>query len=325
MRNRSKLSAVLLCAAMCLGAGGTALAQDYPTKPVRLVVPNPPGGTTDILSRLVAEELTKTWPHPVVVEYKSGGAGYSGADFAAKSDPDGYTIIMQPASHATGPSIYKDLPYDPIADFAPVTLVASVPNVLIVNPDVPANSVEELIVLAKSKPGDLNFGSGGIGAITHLSGELFKQSTGVEMVHIPYAGSAPAITDLLGGQIEMMFENLPGAMGHIQAGRLRPLAVTSPERAVALPDVPTVAEAGVPGYEAVSWFGILAPAGTPEEIIDKLNTDIVAVIKKPEIQARLIELGTIPGGNTPEEFAAFIQAELDKWTKVITAAGIEPK
>ena len=286
MRNRSKLSAVLLCAALGLGAGGPALAQDYPTKPVRLVVPNPPGGTTDILSRLVAEELTKTWPHPVVVEYKSGGAGYSGADFAAKSDPDGYTIIMQPASHATGPSIYKDLPYDPIADFAPVTLVASVPNVLIVNPDVPANSVEELIALAKSKPGELNFGSGGVGAITHLSGELFKQSTGVEMVHIPYAGSAPAITDLLGGQIEMMFENLPGAMGHIQAGRLRPLAVTSPERAVALPDVPTVAEAGVPGYEAVSWFGILAPAGTPEEIIDKLNTDIVAVIKKPEIQAR---------------------------------------
>lgn len=325
MKVQAKLPLLILSAVLGLASSSVAVAQDYPTKPVHLIVPNPPGGTTDILSRLVADELGKTLGQPVVVEYKSGGAGYSGADFAAKSDPDGYTIIMQPASHATGPSIYKDLPYDPITDFVPITLVASVPNVLIVNPDIPAKSVEELIALAKSDPGKLNFGSGGIGAITHLSGELFKQLAGVDMVHIPYQGSAPAITDLLGGQIEMMFENLPGAIGHIQAGRLRALAVTSPQRAVALPDIPTVAEAGVPGYEAVSWFGLFAPAGVPQEIIDKLNTEVVAIIKKPEIEARLVELGTIPGGNTQAEFAAFVQTELDKWTKVITSAGIEPK
>ncbi|TRZ96832.1 MAG: tripartite tricarboxylate transporter substrate binding protein [Rhodocyclaceae bacterium] len=317
MRFLTKIFSVLLCLTASLG-----YAQDYPNKPVRMVVPFPPGGTTDILARAVGQKLSESWGQQVVIDNRPGAGGNIGTDIVAKSPADGYTLLMGTVgTHSINASLYAKLPFDPIKDFTPVTLVASVPNVLVVNATVDAKSVKELIALAKSKPGQLAFASSGNGTSIHLAGELFKSMTGVAMLHIPYKGSAPAIAELLGGQTNMMFDNLPSAMPHIKSGRLRALAVTSVRRSPALPDVPTIAETGISGYEASSWFGVLAPAGTPKDIVARIQVDIAKALNAPEIKERLSGQGAEPVGNTPEQFAEHIKAESAKWAKVVKDSG----
>ena len=317
MRFLAKIFAVLLCASASL-----AFAQDYPSKPVRMVVPFPPGGTTDILARAVGQKLSESWGQQVVIDNRPGAGGNIGTDIVAKSPADGYTLLMGTVgTHAINASLYGKLPFDPVKDFAPVTLVASVPNVLVVNSTVDSKSVKELIALAKSKPGQLAFASSGNGTSIHLAGELFKSMTGTAMLHIPYKGSAPAIAELLGGQTNMMFDNLPSAMPHIKSGRLRALAVTSVRRSPALPDIPTIAETGISGYEASSWFGVLAPAGTPKDIVAKIQGDIARALNAPEIKERLSGQGAEPVGNTPEQFAEHIKAESAKWARVVKDSG----
>ena len=299
-----------------------AWAQAYPTRPIRLVVPFPAGGTTDILAREVGQRLSMTLGQPVVIDNRPGAAGNIGADLVAKSAADGYTLLMGTVgTHAINASLYAKMPYDHVKDFAPVILVAGVPNVLEVNPALPVNSVADLIKLAKAKPGQINFASSGSGTSIHLSGELFKTMAGVDMTHIPYKGSAPAITDLIGGQVQVMFDNLPSSLQFIKAGKLRAIAVTSAKRAPALPDVPTIAESGLPGFEASSWFGIVAPAGTPPAIIARINTDVNQWLQSSEAKEKLLAQGAIPAGGTPEQFAAHIRAETEKWAKIVKASG----
>ncbi len=299
-----------------------AAAQAYPNHSIRLVVPFAAGGTTDILARAVAQKLTETMGQPVVVDNRAGAGGNIGADIVAKSPPDGYTLVMGTVgTHAINPSLYAKMPYDHVKDFAPVILVAGVPNVLEVNPSVPVNTVADLIKLAKEKPGQINFASSGNGTSIHLSGELFKTMAGVDMTHIPYKGSAPALADLVGGQVQIMFDNLPSSLPQIKAGKLRAVAVTSLKRAPALPDVPTISESGLPGFEASSWFGVLAPAGTPAPIIAKLNGEINKWIQTPEAREKLLSQGAEAAGGTPEQFVAHIKSETDKWAKVVKASG----
>jgi tripartite-type tricarboxylate transporter receptor subunit TctC len=313
---RVLLGALVALAAMC------AFAQSYPNKPIRLVVPFPPGGTTDILARDVGQRLTEALGQPVVIDNRPGAAGNIGSEIVAKSTPDGYTLLMcTVSSHAINPSLYSKLPYDHIKDFAPVVLVARVPNVLEVNPSVPVYTVTDLIKLAKEKPGQLNFASSGSGTSIHLSGELFKTMAGVNMVHVPYKGSAPAVTDLVGGQVHLMFDNLPSSLQQIKGGKLRAIAVTSAQRSPALPDIPTIAESGLPGFEATSWFGVLAPAGTPAAIVNRLNAEVDKWLQSDSGKAQLLEQGALPAGGTPEEFAAYIRAETEKWAKVVKVSG----
>jgi tripartite-type tricarboxylate transporter receptor subunit TctC len=321
----SRSNVAVLVAAFLVAAPAALAQQDFPIRPIRMIVPNPPGGATDVLARLLADELTATMGQPMVVDYKPGASGTIGSDLVAKSKPDGYTLVMgHAASHATSSSMIKDLPYDPVADFAPITLVANVTNIIVVNKDLPVKSVAELIALGKSNPRKHNFGSGGIGAITHLAGELFNQMAGTSFVHVPYKGSSQAMTDLIGGHVSMMFENMPGAMGHVQSGTIRALAVTSLKRTPGAPDIPTVAEAGVPGYAALSWFGVFAAAGTPKPIVDRLNGAMVAAIRKPELQEKMAKLGAEAVGNTPQEFRELVRSEQAKWSKVIREARIDP-
>ena len=297
-------------------------AANYPAKPVRLVVPFPAGGTTDILARAVAQRLSEAWGQQVIVDNRPGAGGNIGSDLVAKAKPDGYTLLMGTVgTHAINPSLYRNMPYDHVKDFAPVILVAGVPNVLVVNPSLPVHSVPELIAYAKANPGKLNFASSGNGTSIHLSGELFKAMTGVEMTHVPYKGSAPALTDLIGGQVQLMFDNLPSSLPFIKAGKLRALAVTSGARAAALPDLPTLAESGLPGFEASSWFGVLAPAGTSRDIVAKLNGAIAGWLASPEAKEKLLAQGAIAAGGTPEDFARHIGAETSKWAKVVKASG----
>ncbi len=299
-----------------------AAAQTWPNKPIRFVVPFPPGGATDIIARAVSVEISKTLGQQVIIDNRAGAGGNIGTDIVAKSAPDGYTMLMGTVgTHGINVSLYSKLTYDAVKDFAPVTLVANVPNVLEVNPGLPVNSVKELIAYAKANPGKLNFASSGNGTSIHLSGELFKFMTGVDMVHIPYKGSAQAITDLLGGQANLMFDNLPPSLPHIKSGKLRALAVTTRTRSPALPEVPTMEEAGVPGYEASSWFGVLVPAGTPKDIVQRLNNEIVKALNTPALKSSLESQGAVPVGNTPEQFAAHINAEIAKWAKVVKASG----
>jgi tripartite-type tricarboxylate transporter receptor subunit TctC len=299
-----------------------ASAQTYPTKPIRLVVPFPPGGATDILARDVAQKLTEAWGQSVIVDNRPGAGGNIGSELVAKSAPDGYTLEMGTVgTHAINASLYAKMPYDHVKDFTPVILVAGVPNVLVVTPSLPVNSVAELIAYAKANPGKLNFASSGNGTSIHLSGELFKVMAGVQMTHIPYKGSAPALQDLLAGQVQLMFDNLPPSLPQIKAGKLRALAVTSLARAPALPDVPTLAESGLPGFEASSWFGILAPAGTPAPIVAKLNAEVAKWLATPEAKEKLLKQGANPAGGTPEDFAKHIAAETAKWAKVVKESG----
>ncbi len=315
-----------IASAVVLGAGllgGTsALAQAYPTKPVTIIVPFAAGGTTDILARIIGQALTAELGQSVVVDNRAGAGGNIGGQAAAKAAPDGHTLFMGTVgTHAINASLYKKMPFDPVKDFAPLTRVANVPNLLVANPAQPYKSVKDLIAYAKANPGKVNFGSSGNGSSIHLSGELFKSLAKVDMQHVPYKGSAPAVTDLLGNQIGIMFDNMPSAIQHVRSGKLVPLAVTTAKRSPELPNVPTIAEAGVPGYEATSWFGMFAPAGTPAPVLAKLNAAIVKVLAQPDVKKKINEQGAEVYSETPEQFAAFIQAESVKWGKVVKESG----
>ncbi|MET0442195.1 MAG: tripartite tricarboxylate transporter substrate binding protein [Casimicrobiaceae bacterium] len=322
MRTDVRAIALVLAAAAAAFAPAASTQTPYPTKPVRVVVPFPAGGTTDILARAASQKLSETWGQQALVDNRPGAGGNIGAELVAKAPPDGYTLLMGTVgTHAINSSLYPKMPYDHVKDFAPVILVAGVPNVLVVHPSLPVNSVQELIAYAKANPGKLNFASSGSGTSIHLSGELFKVMTGVQMTHIPYKGSAPALTDLVGGQVQLMFDNLPSSLAFIKAGKLRALAVTSAQRSPALPDVPTVAESGVPGFEASSWFGLLAPAGTPRDIVTKINADTQKWLASPDAKDKLAAQGAAAAGGSPEDFAKHIQAETAKWARVVKESG----
>jgi tripartite-type tricarboxylate transporter receptor subunit TctC len=298
-----------------------APAQDYPRKPVRMIVPYPPGGPTDILGRIVAQNLSERLGQQVVVENKPGASGMIGADLVAKAPPDGYTLLANASIHVINPSLYKNATYDALKDFAPVSLIAEVPLVLVVAPGLEVKSVKELIALAKSKSGKLNFASSGNAAAPHLAGEAFKIAAGVDMQHVPYKGSGPALTDLMGGQVQLMFDSLPSSISHVKSGKLRAIAVTTAKRSSALPSVPTIAESGVPGFDISTWYGIWAPAGTPTEIVSKLSGEIAKIVKLADVRERLGGLGAEPAGNSPDEFAAYCRSELAKWAKIVKASG----
>jgi tripartite-type tricarboxylate transporter receptor subunit TctC len=302
-----------------------SLAQPYPTRPVRILVASSPGSAADIVSRIVTQRLPEALGQQVVIDNRAGAGGNIGAEIAARSAPDGYTLFMASPAHAINASLQAKQTYDLVRDFAPVSLLTTGAYVVVVNPRVPVKSIKELIAYAKAQPGKLNYASAGTGNATHLAGELFRILTGVNIVHVPYKGSGPAITELLGGQVELMFGNLTAVLPDVQSGKLRALAVTGPKRSAATPSLPTVAEAGVPGYEVTSWFGVLVPARTPGDIVKKLNSDFVRVVRTNEVKDRLATQGAEPVGSTPDEFAAHIRAELARWGKVIKAAGIKPE
>jgi tripartite-type tricarboxylate transporter receptor subunit TctC len=313
------LAAVLGLAAF---APQPAEAQTYPNKPVRLVVPYAPGGATDIIARAAAIELSKTLGQPVTVDNRPGAGGNVGAEFTAKSAPDGYTMIMSASSlHGITPFLYTKLNYDPNKDLVPVIVFASFANVLVLNPAVKANSVQELIALAKAQPGKMTCASSGSGSTIHMSCEMFKHMLGLDITHVPYKGSGPAITDLMGGQVDMMFDNIPSAISHVRAGKLRALATTGAKRAAALPELPTMIEAGVPGYVADAWFGLVMPAGTPKEIIDRMNAEGQKAAKAPDFIKRMTDLGYEIVGGTPEQMAAMIQDEIKRWGPIVKASG----
>jgi len=311
---------VLACFA-CALCSFAAPAQDYPNKPIRLIVPQPPGGTSDILARIFAQKLADNLHQQVIIDNRAGASGTIGTDLAAKSTPDGYTIVLVYTTHATTPGIYGKLPYDPVADFAPITMTALAPLFLVVHPRIPVTSVKELISYAKTRPGELNFCSAGNGSGSHLAGELFNAMTGVKLTHIPYKGSGLAITELIGGQVQIMFAGIVPIDPHVKAGRVRGIAVSSATRSVALPQVPTIAESGLPGFEVVGWYGVLAPAHTPPAIVARLNREFLKILHTPEMRDRLRGEGAEPVGNSPAEITAFLKTDIARWAKVIKAAG----
>ena len=301
----------------------SAAAANYPNKTIRIVVPFTPGGSTDILARAIGIELGKAWGQSVIVENIAGAGGSIGADKVAKAAGDGYTLLMgHVGTLAVNPSLYPDLPYQPLRDFAPVAWVARVPNVLVVHPSVPAKNVKEFIALAKSKPGQLNYGSGGNGSAANLATEYLKVQTNISLLHIPYRGTAPAVTDLLGGQIQVLFTGAPAVIGQIKSGQLRALGVSSPQRLDSLPDVPTVAESGFKNFEADQWYGVVAPKGTPTDIVNKLNTQINRALQSPELKTRLNNEGAVPTPSTPEVFGKLIQTEIARWKPVISSGRV---
>jgi tripartite-type tricarboxylate transporter receptor subunit TctC len=297
-------------------------ADTFPSKTVKLVVPFPAGGPLDATGRTIAQKLTEAWGQSVIVENKPGAGGNIGAEYVAKSAPDGYTVVMGALStHAVNPSLYPKMPFDAQKDFAPITLVAVTPNVLVVNPSLPVHSVKELIAYAKANPGKLSFGSGSIGSAGHLAGELFKVDAGVDMVHVPYKGAAPAMQGLLAGDTQLMFDNLASAMSQVKGGKLRALAVTTAERSKLVPELPTMAEAGVPGFDISTWYGLLAPAGTPPDVIAKWNADVTKILSAPEMRERLAAQGAEAAPDSPADFAKFIASELVKYAKIVKASG----
>ncbi len=313
---------LLAAAAACALLPGLAAAQAFPSKPITIIVPFAAGGTTDILARIIAQGMGAELGQSVVVDNRAGAGGNIGGQVAARAPADGYTLFMGTVgTHAINAALYKKMPFDPVKDFAPLTRVANVPNLLVANPAQPFKTVQELIAYAKATPGKINFGSSGSGSSIHLSGELFKSMAKVDMQHVPYKGSAPAVTDLLGNQIAIMFDNMPSAIQHVRSGRLRAIAVTTARRSPELPDVPTIAEAGVPGYEATSWFGMFAPAATPAPVVAQLNATIVKVLAQPDIRKKLAEQGAEAAGETPAQFADFIQKESVKWGRVVKESG----
>jgi tripartite-type tricarboxylate transporter receptor subunit TctC len=315
----------ICAAALAALSAGVCAAEAYPTKPVRMIVPFPAGGGVDIVARSLAPHLTERWKQQVVVDNRPGAGAIIGADVAAKSPADGYTLLLANTAHAINATLHRKLPFDPVRDFAPITLIATQPSVLVVHPSVPAKSVKDLLALARAKPGSLNFASSGSGTPPHLSGAMFSDMTGIDMTHVPYKGAAPALTDLLGGQVQLMFATIISVGPHLQAGRLRPLAVTSAKRSSALPEVPTVAEAGVPGFEATAWFMLMAPAKTPAAITGQLHRDVAQVVKAGELRERFTREGAEPVGSTPDEAARFLKNEIARWGKVIVAAKIQPE
>ena len=308
-----------LIAAALVGLAGVAVAQGaYPGRPVTLVVPFPPGGGTDTGARIVAQKLGTKWGQTVIVENKGGAAGMIGADMVAKAKADGYTLLMgNIGTQAINPSLYKKMPYDAATAFVPITLVAELPLAMMVNPAVPAKTAREFIALAKSEPGKLSYSSSGAGGAPHLAAEMFKEATGTFIVHVPYRGGGPAIGDLLAGHVQLSFMTVLEASGHIKAGKLRALAVTGSQRVPALPEVPTLAEAALPGFNSISWIGMLAPAGTPKEIVDKVSSDVREVLASDEVKLKLIELGAVPAGTTPAQFQALINADRKRYEQVI--------
>ncbi len=319
----ARSSAVAAVLALSIVAPGSGLAQTFPTQQVRIVVPFPPGGTTDILARDLAQTLTEKWGVSVLVDNRAGASGTIGSEQVVRAAPDGHTLLLTATHHVINPSLYASLKYDARKDFTSIAQIASVPNVLVVNPSTPAKTVDELIALAKAKPGAINFGSSGPGGANHLSGELFKYTAGIDITHIPYKGAAPALNDLLGGHIPMMFDSLPGVIQHIRNGKLRALAVTSKTRAKAAPEIPTMQEAGVREFEATAWFGLYAPAGLPAQVTRKLSTDVLDALGSPRIQALFTKIGADPGTMSQPEFTTFVDVELTRWNKVITAAGVK--
>lgn len=301
---------------------GTAIAQSWPSKPITLVVPFATGGTTDVLARAVGQELSKSLGQSVIVENKGGAGATLGADYVAKAKPDGHTLLMGAVHHTIATSVYKKLGYDFQKDFAPVTTVALVPNVLVVGPGIPAKNVAELLALAKASPGKYTYGSNGNGTGQHLIGSQFEKSAGVQLLHVPYKGSGPLTIDLLGGQVDMSFDTIPPVLSHIKSGKLRPLAVTTAKRSPALPNVPTLDEAGLKGFDQGTWFGVLAPAATPKEIVARLNTEIVKIVKTPEFKKRMEELGAESIGNTQAEMAAQIKSDTERYANLVKEAKV---
>jgi tripartite-type tricarboxylate transporter receptor subunit TctC len=310
-----------LCAAIFAYAP-VCLAQTYPNQTVRIIVPFPAGGTTDILAREVGDQLSTKWKVPVVIDNRAGASGTIGSERLIKSTPDGYTLMITATHHVINPSLYKHLNYDTKKDFTAIALIASVPNLLVVHPTSSAKNVQDLIRLAKQNPGKLNFGSAGVGGANHLSGELFAYDTGIKITHIPYKGEAPALNDLLGGHISLMFGSLPAVLPQVRAGNLRALGITSIKRAAASPDIPTIDEAGVKGFDATSWFGMYGPPNMPQDVLRKLSNDVLDVLKSPVIKAKFAEQGAEPGTLSQPDFAKFVIAEIDKWNGVITRANI---
>lgn len=313
---------VSLAAITTLAASSLAPAQSYPNKPIRFLVGFPPSGTNDIVARIVAQKVSEQIGHTLIVENRGGANTAIATELGARATPDGYTILLNAPGHATNPSLMK-LNFDPVKDFAFITLIAEAPNLVVVHPSLPARNVKELIAVSKKNPGEINYGSSGTGTTVHLSAELFQFMTGVKWVHIPYKGGGPAVIELMAGQTQIYFGNLPTVIGFVRAGKLRPLAVTSLKRAASTPEIPTIAESGVPGFDVTAWYGVSVPAKTPRSIVDRLNTEFVNAIKAPDLRERLVKAGADPVGNTPEQYTVFVQNEIGKWTKVIKAAGIK--
>ena len=319
---------VRIMQAVAVGVLATAsisvMAQSYPSKQLRFVVPFPPGGPADILSRTIGQNLSESWGQQVVIDNRAGAGGNIGAEIVAKAPPDGYTMLMGfVGTHAINSSLYRSMPFDAVKDFEPVALVAMVTIILVVHPSVPVKTVKELIALANAKPGELSFGSPGNGTPQHLAGELFNTMTGVKMVHVPYKGAVPALTDLLGGRLSMIFSSMPPALPHLQSGKLRALGVTSSARSPAAPDVPTIAQSGLKGYEVINWYGVLVPAKTPKEIVGKLNGEVVGIMNLPAVKERLAAQGAETYTSTPEKFAEMIKSETEKWAKVVKFSGAQ--
>lgn len=316
IRAVSGVLALTLCSA--------AMAAEYPSRPVTIVVPFPAGGTTDVLARHLGKALSDEWKQPVVIENKGGASGTIGSAGVARSAPDGYTLLLTATHHVINPTLLKDtIPYKTKEVFTNLAMVATVPNVLVVNKDFEPSTVQELIDLAKKKPGEINFGSAGIGGANHLSGELFAHMANVQLMHIPYRGAAPSLTDLLAGQIPMMFDSVPGVLSHIKSGDLRALGVTSKQKVPQLPDVPTIDEAGVDGFEAIAMFGLYGPKNIPADVVEKINKDVNAILASPEIKEKFSALGATPGQLTHSEFDTYVNNEIDKWAEVIEAASIQ--
>jgi len=316
--------AVVIVSVVLAAMPPLATAQAYPAKPIRWISPWPAGGANDIFSRAIGQRIGESLGQQVLVDNRPGAAGTIGSDIAAKAPADGYTLVMGSSpTHAIAPALYPALPYDPLRDFSAVTLVGSVPNVLVLHPSVPAKTVKEFIAVAKARPGKLNFASTGNGTSQHLSAELFKFMAGLDMVHIPYKGTAPALTELVAGQVDLAFENMPALIPHIQAGRLRALAVTTTKRSAVMPELPTIAEAALPGYDASVWFGVFAPAGTPRPVIDRLHGEILKALQTQDLKSRMIAMGTEVSGMGPDDFSAYVRKEIPKWANLVKAAGVK--
>ena len=317
-----RLAILAIALPVALAVPSIALAQTYPTKQVRVIVPYPPGGSTDILARVLAEKLTPALGQQMIVENRAGATGMIGAEAVAKSPPDGYTLLMGVNGPITiAPAIRSSMAYDTLKDFAPVILVADAPKLLVINPSIPANTLQEFIAWAKSRPQPISFASAGVGATGHLACEMLKQMGGFEANHVPYKGGGPAVTDVIGGHVQFMFEVMPQLLPHVQAGRLKALGISSPERSKAIPTLPTIAEQGMPGFQSSTWFGILAPAGTPEAVVNRLNAEFAKALAEPDIAKRIADLGATSTPNSPADYARFLRADLEKWRRVVAQSG----
>lgn len=325
MKRRTRVFKTGLIAVAVFGMGTAEAQQNYPVRPVRLVVPSSPGGGTDITARIIAPKLGEHLGQQVIVENRAGAGTMIGGEFVARAAPDGYTLLMGISTLAINPAMYRKVPYDALKDFAPVSQVVTLPNILVTHPSLPVRSVKELIAFAKARPGEINFASAGVGTNPHLSMELFISMTSLKMIHVPYKGSGQGVIDVLAGHVSVMAPSILTALGYVKSKRLRALGVTSAKRSSGALDIPTIAEAGVPGYEAVQWFGVLAPAGTSREIIARLHREVVRTVQTPEVRQRLVNDGADPVGSSPQEFAAFLHSETTKWAKVAKEVGIKPE